>query len=179
MVRLTLVVAAGLVAAGCAGGTGSGSAPTRSAVSVADEVGAIDRSLLVGRWACRELNPYPGRPPLTSTMELSADGTGHNSGVVDTAEQGGPLPARMAMDFTYRWTVDGERLVISDLQSDIRAADESAASGMMAGVAQWAMRAFGNQAEPATSNVLKLDRQELVLRGAEVAEAPVQSCTRA
>jgi hypothetical protein len=112
-------------------------------------------------------------------MELSADGTGHNSGVVDTTEQGGPLPARMAMDFTYRWTVDGERLVISDLQSDIRAADESAASGMMAGVAQWAMRAFGNQAEPATSNVLKLDRQELVLRGAEVAEAPVQSCTRA
>src|SRR3712207_5287131 len=95
MVRLTLVVAAGLMAAGCAGG---GSAPTRSAISVTDEVGAIDRSLLVGRWACRELNPYPGRPPLTSTMELSADGTGHNSGVVDTAEQGGRFPPG------WRWT---------------------------------------------------------------------------
>jgi hypothetical protein len=179
MVRLALVAAAGLAVAGCAGGSGSSSGPMRPAVSVADEVSAIDRSLLIGRWACRELNPYPGRPPITATMELAADGGGHNSGVVDMAQQGGPMPGRMAMDFAYRWKVEGDRLVVSDMQSNIRAADENATSGMMAGIAQFAMRTFGNQAQPATSNVLKLDSQELVLRSADVAEAPVQSCSRA
>jgi hypothetical protein len=88
------------------------------------------------------------------------------------------MPGRMAMDFAYRWKVEGDHLVVSDMQSNIRAADENATSGMMAGIAQFAMRTFGNQAQPATSNVLKLDSQELVLRSADVEEAPVQSCSR-
>ena len=65
--------ALGLLAA-CAGG-GSGSRPVRPVVSMADEVGTVNRQLIVGTWQCRELNPYPGRPAQTTTATYHADGT--------------------------------------------------------------------------------------------------------
>jgi hypothetical protein len=85
--------------------------------AVEDQVGAIDRAALVGRWSCRELNPFEGRPPQDQTVEFEADGNGRSSAVIDTAAAGSPLGGRMEVDFVYDWRVYGERVAVADPRS--------------------------------------------------------------
>lgn len=170
-----------LLLAGCASGGGDdpGSLPPRPAVAIEDQVGAVDPARLVGRWDCRELNPYPDRPAQAQTMVFEAGGKARNEAVVDMARQGGPLPGRMRVDHAYDWRVEGERVVAGNARSTVKAADGSAATGMMAGMAQFVINNLSGGAEPGTMDVLRLDGRELVVRAAELGEAaPVIGCTR-
>jgi hypothetical protein len=164
--------------AGCAGG-GEPTTPLRAAIDVPDEVAAVDRATLIGKWSCRELNPMTGRAPVVSTVEFRGDGTGHNYGLIDMAQQGSPMTGRMAVDYTYDWNVQGEQVVVDNAKASIKAADDSPMTGMMAGMAQVASNVFSNQLKPATANVLRLTPTELVIHNGEVAEAPILGCTRA
>lgn len=170
-----------LLLAGCAsgGGDGPGSLPPRPAVAIEDQVGAVDPARLVGRWDCRELNPYPDRPAQAQTMVFEAGGKARNEALVDMARQGGPLPGRMRVDYAYDWRVEGERVVAGNARSTVKAADGSAATGMMAGMAQFVINNLSGGAKPGTMDVLRLDGRELVVRAAELGEAaPVIGCTR-
>lgn len=176
---LAAVTMGSLLLAGCASTGGpSPSAPQRPALAVQDQVGAVDRALLVGNWSCHELNPYPGRPATEVQVSFNPDGTGHNSAVVDPSQGGSPLGGRMAVDFTYSWQVQGERVVATGVQSSVRALDDNPAAGMLAGLSQFVINRFSNQLKPGTLDPLRLDRQELVLRNADVQDGPVLGCTR-
>jgi hypothetical protein len=179
-IRSLAAVAAGVMAlAGCAsmGGGPSPSAPERPAVAVQDEVGAVDRALLIGTWSCRELNPYPGRPATDVQVSFNADGTGHNSAILDPAQGGSPL-GKMAVDFTYNWQVQGERILASGVQSSVHALDGNPATGVMAGLSQFVVNRFSSQLKPGTLDPLKLDRQQLIVRNADAPDGPVLDCTR-
>ncbi len=180
--RFLAAIAAGtLILAGCAstGGGSPPSAPARPAAAVPDQVGAVDRTLLIGNWSCHELNPVPGRPTATEVqVSFNPDGTGHNSAVVDTSQGGNPLGGKMAVDFTYGWQVQGERIVATNVQSSVRSLDGNPATGMLAGLSQFVVNHFSNQLKPGTLDPLKLDRQELVLRNADVQNGPVLDCRR-
>src|SRR5689334_14957696 len=177
--RPAALAAGSLILAGCASTGGpSASAPARPAVAVQDQVGAVDRALLVGSWSCHELNPYPGRPATEVQVSFNPDGTGHNSAIVDTSQGGNPLGGRMALNFTYSWQVQGDRVVATGVQSSLHALDGNPATGMMAGLSQFVINHFSNQLKPGTLDPLKLDRQELVLRNADVQDGPVLDCTR-
>lgn len=175
--RIAAATALLALAAGCAGGEPD--APIRPVVSLPDEVGAVDRAALVGTWACRELNPLTGREPVTSTMELGADGRGHNVGQADMMERGAPVSGKMVIDTVYDWRVDGDRLVAANARTTVRSADGEPTSGFLAGLAQMAVNTFAKGGAPGSMDVLRLDARELVLRNAEVAEAPTLACTRA
>ena len=162
--------ALGLVAA-CAGG---GSGPVRPVVSMADEVGTVDRRLIVGTWQCRELNPYPGRPAQTTMATYNADGTFTSEG---RAAGQGPVGA-MVVNARVNWAVQGEQMVSSNVRSEARAADGNAATNMLAGLgAAIANSMMASQREGA-ADLLKLSRGEMVLRPVGVEDAPVLSCTR-
>lgn len=182
MNKITVVggLLAGLALAGCAGGgSDTTPTPTRAEVVFEDEVRAIDQKRLVGRWECRELNPFAGRQPATHTATYEAGGKARSQALVDMAQQGGPSAGRMAVDFTYDWRIDGERIVASGIRSDIRAADGNAATGVMAGVTQFVANNFANRGKPGTVNVLRLTDRELVMRDTETPEAPLFGCDRA
>ena len=166
--------------AGCAGG-GSGTAPTptRAEVVFEDEVRVVDAKRLVGRWECRELNPFTGRPPGRQTMTYEVGGKGRSQALLDMAEQGGPPLGRMTLDSTCDWRVEGERVVASNIRTDARAADGDAASGFMAGLTQMVANNFINRNKPGTVNVLRLTDRELVMRDTETPQAPLIGCTRA
>jgi hypothetical protein len=181
--RRTSWVVLGFALSGCAGGDGGGPAtaptPSRPEVVFEDEVGAIDAKRLAGRWDCRELNPFTGRPPATNTVTYDADGTARSQGLLDLTEQGVPVGGRMTVNFTYGWRVEGERVVASDIRSEIKAADGNAATGFMAGLTQMAANTFANRGKPGTVNVLRLNDRELVMRDTETPQAPLIGCTRA
>jgi hypothetical protein len=177
---LAAAAAGSLVLAGCAtmGGGVPPSGPQRPAVAVEDQVGTVDRAMLVGAWSCREMNPYPGRPSVTSEVRFDADGTGHNSAVVDTSQGGNPLGGRMALDYTYNWQVQGDRIVASGVQSSVKALDGNPATGLMAGLSQFVINRFSSELKPGTLDPLKLDRHELIVRNADAPGGPVLDCTR-
>jgi hypothetical protein len=171
-----------LLAGGCAGGGGTAGAsgPRRPAVAVEDAVGAVDRAALVGSWSCRELNPFEGRQPQAQTLEFREDGKGRSSATIDMAAQGGPLPGRMAVDHTFDWTVEGERVAVGNTQATVRAADGNAATGALAGLTQFVINRFSSETKPGTMDVLRLDGERLVVRtNTEVELAPTLDCTRA
>jgi hypothetical protein len=85
----------------------------------------------------------------------------------------------MTVNFTYGWRVEGERVVASDIRSEIKAADGNAATGFMAGLTQMAANTFANRGKPGTVNVLRLNDRELVMRDTETPQAPLIGCTRA
>ena len=112
-------------------------------------------------------------------MVFEAGGKARNEALVDMARQGGPLPGRMRVDYAYDWRAQGERVVASNARSTGKAADGGAATGMMAGMAQFVINNLSGGAKPGTMDVLRLDGRELVVRAAELGEAaPVIGCTR-
>lgn len=171
---------AGLALAGCAGGGSDATpTPTRAEVVFEDEVRAIDPKRLVGRWECRELNPFTGLKPVAQTVTYETGGKARSQALVNLADQGGPDIGPMASDSTFDWRVEGERLLVSNIRTGIRAANGNPGTGLMAGLAQTMANTLSNRGGPATSNVLRLNDRELVMRDTETPEAPLFGCTRA
>lgn len=169
LVARTLVVAClGAAAlAGCA--SVGGPPPKRPAVSVADQVGSIDRKLVVGSWDCHELNPYPEVPKHSIRMTFDADGTLASQGTAAMAT------SDMAVSSQAKWTVEGEQLVISD-QTSSATSDDPLMSAIGSIGATIANKMSANEAMQ--SDVLQLDRGHLVMRGVGVDDPPILSCTR-
>ncbi|HEX2528760.1 MAG TPA: hypothetical protein VHL31_21010 [Geminicoccus sp.] len=178
MKRLLVAIAAGLPLAACATGGGTSSAPTRPVVNVTDKVGAVDADRIVGNWTCRQLNPIPDMPDVANTTTYGADGKGKVVAAADTEGKPAGIPAKLKTEFAYDWSVEGERLVISNIDSSITAADDSAGSTILAPIAQLVSSTFIDQSEPSTSDVLELTDAKLVVRPVGVEDPPIISCTR-
>lgn len=160
-----------LALAGCAG-LGGADAPKRPPLDVADKVTKVDRSLVVGTWRCRELNPYPEVPRQTMLYTYSADGTF----LAEGRSEARPPFGEMQVKATGRWTVDGDRIVTSDVRSE--AASQDAFTNMMAGIGASIVNGLGMAQGDGRSDVLALTRSELVTRPADVEDPPTFSCTR-
>ena len=164
-----------LLLAGCVdGGSGGGSqheTAKRPPVSVPDQVTTVNRSLVLGTWTCRELNPYPQVPTQTSQITYNADGTFASTG------QSAPHPpfGAMTIKATGRWSVEGEHLVTSGVKTE--ASSQDAFTNVMAGIGTSIANTFMAQKE-GSANVLKLTRTELVYTPIGVDDPPVISCTR-
>lgn len=158
-----------LLVTGCATG---GDTPRRPAVSVADEVSAVDRAAVVGSWQCRELNPYPEVPTVATTTTYRADGSFTSEG---RSAARPPLGA-VEITATGNWSVEGGAIVTSGVTTEASSAD--AWTDMMAGVAARLVDSFGGPEDRAAGEVLKLTRAELVLRPSGVEDPPVIACTR-
>ena len=162
--------AASSVLAGCTGM--GGDPPKRPPVTVAGEVQRVDGSKVVGTWTCRELNPYPEVPRQVSTITYAKDGafTGNAQYDATTPPFGG-----MTVETTGRWTVQGDRIVISDVKTS--AGSQDAFTNMRAGIASSLINTASAQ-EQGSGDVLKLTPTELVFRPVGVDDPPVYSCTR-
>jgi hypothetical protein len=175
--RLLAASIAVLPLAACATGGSDSSSPKRPVVKVVDQVGPIDRQMVIGTWTCRELNPFPNMPRTVQTVTYQADGKAENAAVVDTAATAG-LPAKFNASFSYDWSVAGEQIIASNVQSSITAADDGAGSTLLAPIAQMMASSFVDQAEPGTSNVLELTKTTLVMSAANMEDPPIISCAR-
>jgi hypothetical protein len=168
-----------LILASCAGGSGGGGELQRPAVAVADEVSAIDRDTLQGRWTCVEQNPFEGRPAQTQTVTYGSDGKGRHEALIDMAEQGAGIPGRMRATYSYDYTVEGDRITVANTQSKVEAVDGSAMTGMMASMAQMVVTNLVDSQKPGAVEVMRLTGSELVVRAAEIEDPVVLRCTRA
>src|SRR5688572_27253040 len=92
-------------------------APKRPTMSVADQVGSIDRELVLGSWNHREPNPYPEMPEHSTRMTFDADGSLASQGTAAMAT------SDMSISSQAKWTIEGDRLVISD-QTSSAASDD-------------------------------------------------------
>jgi hypothetical protein len=164
------VVAGALLLAGCA--TGGGEAPRRPAVSVADQVGTVDRSLLVGTWQCRDLNPYSGAPQQTVTQTFGADGTFRG----DSSVSGEGPVGLIQVSAVGKWAVQGERLVTSDVTTKASSADPT--MNLIAGLTSQYLNSQPPSLRDGSSDVLELTRSRLVTRPAGIDDPPVIACTR-
>jgi hypothetical protein len=128
--RAGLAVAAVLLV-GCAMG-GGGSEARRPPVSVADEVAAVQRGMLVGSWRCRELNPYPELPEATRTITFAVDGTV----VAETLTEDDPRFGRMQGTLRGDWSVEGDRLALRNMTLETKTAEGNTNpfSGVLAGL---------------------------------------------
>lgn len=168
----TLVGAACLLA-GCAAG-GGGDPPRRPAVAVADEVGAVDRDLVVGTWRCRELNPYPEMPALTIATTYEADGTF----VSETQAAPRPPLGAVRSKARGRWSAEGGQIATTDVTTEAGSADGDAWTDLMARATASVINTFNIDQPRATGEVLQLDRRQLVMRPLGVEDPPVISCAR-
>lgn len=157
--------------AGCAGA--GGDPPQRPVASVTDRVGAVDRDLVVGTWQCRELNPYPELPEQTIATTYQADGA------FVSESRSAPRPPLGAMLITARgrWSVDGGHIATSDVETAAGSADGDAWTNLMAQAGASIMNSFGGSETRSTSEVLELDRSELLLRPVGVEDPPVIACS--
>ena len=167
---LLLSGAAGLLAA-CAGV--GGPPPKRPPVQVTDQVQQVDRSAVVGTWTCRELNPYAEVPAQNSTVTYDADG----SFIARARYEAGAAPpfGGMSVVTTGKWSVENDRIVTSDVNS--QASSPDAFTNMLAGVAASFANSMSAQ-EQGSGDVLKLTRNELTIRPVGVEDPPVIACTR-
>ena len=165
-----IAFAASSVLAGCAGL--GGDPPKRPPVTVTDEVQQVDTSKIVGTWTCRELNPYPEVPRQVSTITYAKDGAFTAKAQYDATT----LPfGGMTVETTGRWTVQGERIVISDVKTS--AGSQDAFTNMMAGLASSLVNTASAR-EQGSGDVLKVTSAELVFRPQGADDPPVYSCTR-
>lgn len=147
--------------------------PSRPQVTVEKEVSMVSEAELVGTWSCRELNPYPDQPTVTTTLDLSADGTMMSEAIL-------PMPAEMAatgdmmMTMTGDWQVEGDRLVTSNTESEFTSAD-GGAQGLSAMMDS--MAAFFADRGDSNAEIFRVTATELVMRG-DAEDAPTVACTR-
>ena len=165
-----IAFAASSVLAGCAGL--GGDPPKRPPVTVADEVQQVDTSKIVGIWTCRELNPYPEVPRQVSTITYAKDGAFTAKAQYDATT---PPFGGMTVETTGRWTVQGERIVISDVKTS--AGSQDAFTNMMAGLASSLVNTASAR-EQGSGDVLKVTSAELVFRPQGADDPPVYSCAR-
>jgi hypothetical protein len=167
-------LAAAVLLTGCAVGGGGGDV-RRPSVTVADEVTAIDRGMLVGSWGCRELNPYPELPRATRTITFAGDGTV----VAETLTGDDPRYGPLRGTSRGTWSVEGDRFALRDMRIEAGAAEGSPNpfGAVLGGLAGTVANTFFRDRMGGASDVLRLTRGELVFR--PVAEdPPVVACTR-
>lgn len=164
-----------LVAACDAGGLDPfGADAKRPEVSVAKEVTMVSATELVGTWTCRELDPYPDQPEITSTITINADGTMSSESVLPLAETV-PGNPDMVMTMTGDWQVQGDRLITSNSEVDVAAADGS--EGGLASLMSNAAAYFVDQAGDSSSEIFRITASDLVMRSDDP-DAPTLSCQR-
>ena len=168
-------LAAAVLLTGCAVGGGGGGDVRRPSVTVADEVTAIDRGMLVGSWGCRELNPYPELPRATRTITFAGDGTV----VAETKTEDDPRYGPLRGTSRGTWSVEGDHFALRDMRLEAGAAEGSPNpfGAVLGGLAGTVANTFFRDRMGGASDVLRLTRDELVFR--PVAEdPPIVACTR-
>ncbi len=152
-------VALGLLLAACA------AAPSEVGV-YPDHVGEVDRNLLVGSWACKDLDPPSSQERL---LEITAD-----HGLMR-----GLLPKGSADPGQARDRIDGEWHIIDGY---VQTTDLHPVAGGDDGLGATLTSLVGDgpplRLEPRTLNVLDLDRRRLVFRNVNEDSDPVISCRR-
>lgn len=152
-----------------------GMSPSRPQVTIAKEVTMVSAEELVGTWTCRELNPYPDQPAVTTTLMLNADGSVQSEALLPMADQV-PGATDMIMTMTGSWQVEGDRLVTTDTDVEMTAADGS--TGGMSAMMNNIAATFMDRAGDSTAEIFKVTATELVMRGDEEDAATV-ACLRA
>ena len=122
--RNARLLAAGLLTLGLAGCAAMGPPPPPPPYTGADNVGAVQKSMLVGNWVGRSLNPREGSKSPVYNVTYSQDGSTVYE--VNDAQSGMNLQLQMV----GTWQVEGD-LIRVQLES-IKETSGNALGGMMA-----------------------------------------------
>lgn len=133
----------------------------------------VDAALLMGTWRCRDLNPYPGQPPQVVATTYAADGVFVSESELPPRGPVGPI----AVAQRGRWSVEGDRLITSDVTTAARALDGNTETDALAKASAEMLDLVGGGA-PLASEILRLDARRLNLRPIGVTDPPVIGCTR-
>lgn len=163
-----------LAACDTAGFDPLGMSPSRPQVDIPKEVTIVSTAELVGTWTCRELDPYPDQPMITTTMTLGEDGRISSETLLPMAGQV-PGATDMIMTMTGNWRVEGDQLITTDSDVEMAAADGSAGgiSAMMNSIAA----SFMDRAGDGSAEIFRVTATELVMRG-EDEDAATLACLR-
>lgn len=159
-----------LVLAACAT---RGELPPRPAVALPEPAATIDPGLLIGRWSCRDLNPYPEQPEQTLVATYDADGSFVTESRTAARGRIGPIAATGR----GRWTIQSAQLVTRDVHTEARAADGDPQTDLLAKAGAQMVDAL-SAASPNTAEILQLAPDRLVLRPVGVEDPAVLACTR-
>lgn len=151
-----------------------GMTESRPPVTIAKEVTTVSSAELVGGWTCRELNPYPDQPAVTTTLVLAADGTMSSEALLPMAETM-PGATDMLMRVTGDWRVEGDRLITANTDVEMTSADGS--QGGLSSLMQSAAAFFADRAGDGNAEIFRATASELVMRDADP-DAPTVACLR-
>jgi len=79
----------------------------RPAYTGADQVGAVDASMLIGTWRIKHLNPRPNEPVVSAQMTFNSDGTTSGFSKTDSGDTSNPY-GRMELEMKGNWSVNGD-----------------------------------------------------------------------
>ena len=175
-VSATALIASTVLLAACDVGDFDplGMTESRPPVTIAKEVTTVSSAELVGNWACRELNPYPDQPAVTTTLVLAADRTLRGEALLPMAETM-PGASDMLMRTTGTWRVEGDRLITTDTEVEMTNADGS--QGGLSSLMQSAAAYFADRAGDGNAEIYRVTASELVMRDEEP-DAPTVACLR-
>jgi hypothetical protein len=151
-----------------------GASQSRPQVTIPKEVTTVSSAELVGSWACRELDPYPDQPAVTTTLVLAADRTLRGEALLPMAETM-PGASDMLMRTTGTWRVEGDRLITTDTEVEMSNADGS--QGGFSSLMQSAAAYFADRAGDGNAEIFRVTASELMMR-AEEPDAPTVACPR-
>jgi hypothetical protein len=146
---------------------------TRPEIATPLPSAGIDESLLVGQWTCQDLNPLPGQPVQTISARYADDGRFQSASELPARRGIGPL--RLGQQ--GRWRVQDGRLITSEVRTTARTADGNTETDAMAQAGAELVDLMAGT-KPQASEILTLDREQLVLRPVEVVDPPVIGCVR-
>lgn len=147
------VLMTGLLAvflAGCA----SSAPPPPPPYSGPDNVGAVNKNMIIGQWSGRLLNPVQGQPNNGFTAAFNADG----STVYDVTDTQSGMGLKLQMVGT--WSIQGDQIT-TQLDS-VREVSGNALGGLMAKMMSGMRDRMGGSA-----NVYEASANRLVLVGKE------------
>ncbi len=147
---------------------------SRPQVSIPKEVTRVSSDELIGSWTCRELNPYPDQPAVTTSLMIAADRTLTSEALLPMAETM-PGASDMLMRMTGTWRVEGDRLITTDTDVEMTAADGS--QGGLSSLMQSAAAFFADRAGDGNAEIFRVTASELVMRDEEP-DAPTVACLR-
>ena len=151
-----------------------GMTESRPPVTIAKEVTTVSNAELVGSWTCRELNPYPDQPAVTTTIVLAANGTMSSETLLPMAETM-PGASDMLMRMTGDWRVEGDRLITTN--TDVEMANADGSQGGLSSMMQSAAAFFTDRAGDGNAEIFRVTASELVMRD-EDPDAPTVACLR-
>lgn len=152
---------------------GIGELPTRPVVDLPERGATVDPGMLIGRWSCRDLNPYPDQPEQTLVATYEADGRFVTESSTAARGRIGPIVATGR----GKWAITADRLVTSDMQTEARAADGDPETDLLAKAGAQMVDVL-SAASPNASDILALEPTKLVLRPSGVEDPAVVACTR-